>query len=150
MEKIRCTLGFNNLLAVDSIGKSGGLALLWNDEVGLEIQNYSRRHIQAIVKNPAGDRLWKFTGFYGYLDASKRGEAWNLLKHLKEYSTHPWMCAGDFNKILEGSEKFGGCRRAPRLMEAFKKTLAACELSDLGASDPFFTWHNCREGDSCT
>jgi hypothetical protein len=37
MEKIICTLGFNNLLVVDSIGKSGGLALLWNDEAGLEI-----------------------------------------------------------------------------------------------------------------
>jgi hypothetical protein len=43
------------------------------------------------------------------------------------------MCAGDFNEILEGSEKFGGCCRAPELMEVFKETLAACELSDLRA-----------------
>ena len=150
MEKIRCSLGFHNLFVVDSIGKSGGLALLWKEEVGLEIQNYRRRHIQAIVKNPVGDRLWKFTGFYGHPDASKRGEAWNLLKHLKDYSPHPWMCAGDFNEILEGSKKFGGCRRARGLMEAFKETLAACELSDLGAFGPFYTWHNGREGDSFT
>jgi exonuclease III len=108
MEKIRCLLGFQNLFAVDSIGRSGGLALLWKEEAGLEIQNYSCRHIQAAVKIPGGEGLWKFTGFYGHPDASKRGEAWNLLKLLRDFSPHPWMCAGDFNEILEESEKFGG------------------------------------------
>jgi hypothetical protein len=33
-------------------------------------------------------------------------------------------------------------------MESFKETLVACNLSDLGAVGPFFTWHNGREGDS--
>jgi hypothetical protein len=42
MERIRYSLGFNNLFVVDSVGKSGGLALLWNEDAGLEIQNYSR------------------------------------------------------------------------------------------------------------
>jgi hypothetical protein len=54
MEKIRCSLGFNNLFVVDYIGKSGGLALLWKEEAGLEIQNFSHRHIHAIVKNSVG------------------------------------------------------------------------------------------------
>jgi hypothetical protein len=57
MEKIRCLLGFQNLFAVDSIGRSGGLALLWKEEAGLEIQNYSYRHIQAAVKIPGGEGL---------------------------------------------------------------------------------------------
>jgi hypothetical protein len=35
-------------------------------------------------------------------------------------------------------------------MEAFKETLAICELSNLGASGPFYTWHNGREGDDIT
>jgi hypothetical protein len=56
MERIRYSLGFNNLFVVNSVGKSGGLALLWNEDAGLEIQNYSRRHIHATIKNPVGDR----------------------------------------------------------------------------------------------
>jgi hypothetical protein len=58
------------------------------------------------------------------------------------------MCAGDFNEILEESEKFGGCRKARGLMEAFKEALDVCNLSDLGASGLRYTWHNGQEGDS--
>jgi hypothetical protein len=150
MEKIRCSLGFNNLFTVDCVGKSGGLALLWNEDMGLEIQNYSCRHIHAIVKNPAGGQAWKFTAFYGHPNASKRGEAWNLLKHLKNFQPQPWMCAGDFNEILTASEKVGGRRRAHGLMEAFRATLLECELSDLEACGPYYTWHNGREGEDFT
>jgi hypothetical protein len=45
MERIQCKLGFLNMLVVNSMGKSGGLVLFWEDEVGVEIQNYSSRHI---------------------------------------------------------------------------------------------------------
>lgn len=34
---------------VDSVGRSGGLALLWNDHFSVEIQNFSRRYVNAIV-----------------------------------------------------------------------------------------------------
>jgi hypothetical protein len=37
---------------VDSVGRSGGLALFWKEEFCVTIQNYSRRHINAIIKNP--------------------------------------------------------------------------------------------------
>jgi hypothetical protein len=147
MERIRCLLGFNNLFVVDSVGKSGGLALLWKEEADLEIQNFSRRHIHAIIKNSVGGQPWKFTAFYGHPDAKRRGEAWNLLKHLKNFQPQPWMCVGDFNEILMMSEKAGGGRRATGQMEAFKMTLTDCELDDLGATGPFYTWNNGREGD---
>jgi hypothetical protein len=35
-------------------------------------------------------------------------------------------------------------------MEDFKDTPSFCELSDLGACGPFFTWHNGQEGLSFT
>jgi exonuclease III len=34
MEKIKVRLGFQNCFVVDSVGRSGGLALLWNDRGG--------------------------------------------------------------------------------------------------------------------
>ena len=43
-------LGFLNLFVVDSVGKSRGLALLWGEDVVIDIQNYSHRHINDIVK----------------------------------------------------------------------------------------------------
>lgn len=72
LEKLKPKFGFRNLFVVDCVGKSGGLALLWNDGAGLEIQNYSRRNINAIIKLRGEEGSWKiFTGFYGHLDASK-------------------------------------------------------------------------------
>jgi hypothetical protein len=53
MELVRIKTGFKNLFVVESLGRSGGLALLWNDEVTVDIQNYSRRHVNATVISPS-------------------------------------------------------------------------------------------------
>jgi hypothetical protein len=42
-------LDFANLFAVDSVGWSGGLVLLWKEDVQVDIQNYSRCHINVVV-----------------------------------------------------------------------------------------------------
>ena len=75
MEYLRVKMGFDCMFVVDPIGRSGGLALYWNDVDGLEIQNFSRRHINAIVKNGTSGCSWKLTGFYGHPDWSRRPES---------------------------------------------------------------------------
>jgi len=65
MDRLRYNLGFDNIFVVDPVGRSGGLALLWRGEDNLEIYNYSRRHINAVVKDDEGHPYWKLTGFYG-------------------------------------------------------------------------------------
>jgi exonuclease III len=49
LERIRIRIGFNSVFGVDSVGRSGGLALLWSDEISVEVQNYSRLHVNALV-----------------------------------------------------------------------------------------------------
>jgi hypothetical protein len=49
MDAIWVKTCFQNLFLVESLGRSEGLALLWSDEVHVEIQNYSTRHINAVV-----------------------------------------------------------------------------------------------------
>ena len=147
MEKIRCRLGFSNMLSVDYVGKRGGLALLWKDEIGVEIQNFSCCHINAKICERLNGRYWKFTGFYGHPKANKRREAWSLLWFLASLDPSAWVCMGDFNKILNQSEKYGGNERNRRLMEDFQATLTDCELMDLGYCEPKFTWNNGRDGE---
>ena len=48
---------------------------------------------------------WKLTGFYGHPDWNKRKESWDLLQQLQYYSPTAWLCVGDFNEIVEQSEK---------------------------------------------
>jgi hypothetical protein len=143
MEVIRGQLGYAGMFVVDPVGKSGGLALLWREVDELEIQNYSRRHINAIVTNLTTGVQWKLTRFYGHPEWNKRTESWDLLQHLESYYPKAWLCIGDFNEIVEQSEKWGANPRREGQMELFRYALEKCNLSDLGYSGARFTWTNC-------
>jgi hypothetical protein len=115
-------------------------------ESGMEIQNYSRQHINAKVCSSPTNMVWKFTGFYGQPDASKRMEAWNLLRFISRMEPSPWLCLGDFNEILSLNEKYGGSGHQRGLMENFQRTLDECGLSELGYRGSKFTRNNGKEG----
>jgi hypothetical protein len=136
MELILLKLGIPNMFIVDCIGRSGGLALLWDENVTLDIQNYSQRHINGVVKLGMSGEQWKFTGFYGHPDPAKRHEAWALLKHLAKFTPLPWVCIGDFNESLSHSEKWGGRGKSDSQIQAFQQTIEFCELYDLDYGDP--------------
>lgn len=104
------TLRPNNMLVNDTfrtVGKSGGLCLLWKNGVNVTIQNYSRRHINAGVVSEVGGVEWKLTCFYGNPEVTKRKEAWALLRYLSHLSSIPWLCIGNFNEIINLSEQRG-------------------------------------------
>jgi exonuclease III len=148
MEFVRVKLGFACMFVVDSVGRSGGLALLWHDTNLVEIQNYSRRHINAIVKDGESENSWKLTGFYGHPDWTKRHESWALLNHLRIFTPLPWLCVGDFNEITEQSEKTGVVLRRESQMSQFRDVLEDCHFSDLGFTGSKYTWTNCRQDGS--
>jgi hypothetical protein len=78
----------------------------------VEIQTYSRRHISAMLEIGCTERPWHFTGFYGDPDRSRREASWRILAHLRPSTPAPWLCIGDFNEILDLSEKSGGGLRS--------------------------------------
>jgi hypothetical protein len=41
MENIQTKTGFNNMFVVEYVGKSGGLALFWEDGCDVEVQNFN-------------------------------------------------------------------------------------------------------------
>jgi len=122
-ESIRCKLGFDQCFVVECIGKSGGLMLLWRNQNGVEIQNYSQSHINAVVRCKHDDSPWKLTGFYGNPDTARRNESWALLWHLSTLQPNPWMCVGDFNEITSASEKSSRTLRPSSQMAEFRREL---------------------------
>jgi hypothetical protein len=107
MDVISRKIGFDSIFVVDPVGRSGGLAFLWNSETKVEVYNYSRRHINVVVKDGENNPWWKFTGFYGNPDCARRAESWELLKFLSTCHPVPWLCAGDFNEVVVQEEKEG-------------------------------------------
>ena len=49
MESIKNRIGFSNGLIVPSVGRSGGIALLWTREISLEVKSYTKFHVDAII-----------------------------------------------------------------------------------------------------
>ncbi|XP_059429046.1 uncharacterized protein LOC132162844 [Corylus avellana] len=145
LEGVRTKLGFEGLFAVDPIGRSGGVALFWKEAGCLEIQNFTRRHINAVVHSPGCDNYWTLTCFYGHPESAKRHESWALLNHLKSFLPKAWLCIGDFNEIVEQEEKVGGDVRRESQMEQFRMVLEDCGLSDMGYKGSKFTWTNCHK-----
>ena len=83
----------------------GGLALIWKNDVKLEVINCTANHILAKLKEDDGFE-WYLTCFYGWPEASQKEKSWQLLAHLKSLIDGPWLCIGDFNAFLSSSEKF--------------------------------------------
>lgn len=55
---------------------------------------------------------------------------------------------GDFNEILDNSEKIGGVENhRPSLLQGFRDTISDCGFRDLGFTGPKFMWSNRRVND---
>ncbi|KAL0408772.1 UNVERIFIED_CONTAM: hypothetical protein Sradi_1811600 [Sesamum radiatum] len=127
---------------VDPRGRSGGLALFWQKSAEVQLQSFSRFHIDVSCRFCESEEWWRFTGFYGEPDVGKRENSWRILKRLHSQSIRPWLCAGDFNEILEHAEKEGGPMRAEWQIRNFRNCLSECELHDLRFKGTSFTWCN--------
>ena len=95
---------FKNKLIVKKPNSGGGLALLWKEEVTLDVINFTNNHILAKVVENDGF-MWHLIGFYGWPKANEKWKLWALLSHLRTLVEDPWCCIGDFNAILHASEK---------------------------------------------
>ena len=104
MERIRDRLEFVGFFIVPSDDRGGGLALLWKSNVTVWVDSFSKYHIDAIV-NGGLDNAWRLTGIYGEPKTCRRNEGWAILPMLSSKPKLPWCCFGDFNELLEVSDK---------------------------------------------
>ena len=102
---------FKHGFFVASNGSSGGLAMLWKENVKLDVQTFSMSHIDAWVDGGSGVGWWHLMGFYVHPETGRRPESWAKLKHLHTTSSLPWLVIGDFNELMGMSEKEGGSSR---------------------------------------
>lgn len=136
-------LGYANGFGVGSFGRGGGLAFLWNQEVSVKLYRCDKLHIDVAVLDPATqEAVWRFTGFYGESRKELRHQSWDYMKLLKGRSSLSWICARDFNEVLDASEQFGGLVRPERQMRGFQDVVMQCGYADLGYIGLPFTWDN--------
>lgn len=136
-------LVFRNKIIVKQPNTGGGLALLWKEEVRLELINYTMHHVLVKVIEEDGF-AWFLTCFYSWPEVEQRFKLWALLNHLRSFVNCLWMCIGDFNAILSSSEKLSKRPEQARLIDDFREALELNELEDLGYHGYQFTWNKKR------
>jgi hypothetical protein len=129
-EAFRYMLGYVSCLAVNSTGRSGGLALYWNTSFNCTVINYSNNHISVRIDDHAMGP-WQFTGYYGFPEGGRRRNAWDYLHGLARDVSLPWCIGGDFNDILFEHEKSGMTDRAYWLINWFRQAVTDSGLTDV-------------------
>ncbi|KAI9072054.1 hypothetical protein K1719_045979 [Acacia pycnantha] len=81
-----------------------------------------------------------FTVVYTNPNEQRRSRIWSLLHHIASEMEEPWLLDGDFNDIKTSLEQKGGRRINENHSNRFNAWIQDCNLVDIEAKGPFFTW----------
>ncbi|KAL0444070.1 UNVERIFIED_CONTAM: hypothetical protein Slati_2129700 [Sesamum latifolium] len=76
---------------VDVVGRSVGLAMLWERDIDVQLLCFSSHHVDVVVHGTKPSSSWRFTGFYRGYDPRHRKEAWRLLDTLSAHISISWL-----------------------------------------------------------
>lgn len=96
-------LGFDNWVRVEALGFSGGIWVLWKEEVNIEILSSHPQfiHIEDIEHN---GQSWYLSAVYDIPSLHLRRKLWSALLCTKIGVDGPWMMARDFNAMVDVEE----------------------------------------------
>ncbi|KEH29019.1 endonuclease/exonuclease/phosphatase family protein [Medicago truncatula] len=101
--------------------------------------NYSNNHITVEFFDSVHG-TWRLTGYYGYPNGERRRAAWEFLRQLSNQYADPWCIFGDFNDIMDDSEKRGRTSRPWWLINGFRQVVLDFGLTDVPFEGYPFTW----------
>ena len=145
-KEISAKLPFDGAIHTKTIGLSGGLWLLWNDDkVSMEELAKTEQEIHIEVKVYASNLSWIFFSIYASPRNEDRCVLWNNLTKVTELHNKLWVMASDFNEPLLDEDKFGGRGVNVNRSLAFKDCLDSCNMVDMGFAGPRYSWTNKRD-----
>ena len=77
---------------------------------------------------------------YGDPNQQYRHLLWERIQRIGVSRNGPWLLVGDFNEILNNTEKDGGVVRDESTFQDFRNLYVACDLRDLRSTGDKFSW----------
>lgn len=121
-------LAFGGFYCTDSTNFRGGIWILWDANlVAMEIFSSTEQEILAEVwTSPHSSYL--LSAIYASPRWMEKEVLWNNLRSISDAITHPWLLVGDFNSIVDGSEKIDGNPATNSQTRSFTDYLDYCLL----------------------
>lgn len=136
--KLACDLGYSNVITQLPCGRSGGLALMWKNNVSLSLISQDGRLIDTHVTY--NNKSFYLSCVYGHPVQSERHYLWETLERISEQRSDEWMLIGDFNEILSNAEKIGGPLHEEWTFRDFRNMVSTCDLMDIRSRGDRFSW----------
>lgn len=134
-------INFDNFHQVQAQSRwRGGLLLLWNNDIQLTVISSTHHFIHVSISLDNAD--WDVAFFYGEPNRAFRKDFWRYYTELLSHVTRPLLCCGDFNDLLQISDKYGGVQVHYRNTANLRFFTNSLGLQDLGFTGPAFTWAN--------
>jgi len=110
----------------------------------LSLVNVGRFSVSVLLQASDGSEPWCLTSVYGPQPDADKVEFLAELRSIRSSISHQWMIAGDFNLILDATDK-NNLNLKRRNMGRFRRFVDEMELKDVPLHGRYFTWSNERE-----
>ncbi|KAI9071004.1 hypothetical protein K1719_047036 [Acacia pycnantha] len=131
--------GFNHSCRMEAEGFSGGIWIVW-ERADLIVDTLVKDQHFIHCKLILGSESMTFSAVYASLTENRRSKTWEDLYKISCDTSDPWLIAGDFNEIKSPLEQKGGGRINETRCRKFNDWIQNCNLLDIEAGGPFFTW----------
>ncbi|KAL7145768.1 hypothetical protein ABFS83_07G108700 [Erythranthe nasuta] len=123
--------------------QGGRILILWNPAtVTLIAQSEGKQVLNCWIRHNATNLLFHASFVFGLYKKEDRQDLWNCLEAYGNGLKSPWIILGDFNCVLNPSEKIGGRDYNAYYLKDFNECCQALNLADLNSHGCKFTWYN--------
>lgn len=132
-------LGFDHWIRVEAVGMSGGIWVLWSDELNIRI---NRTHPQFILLDICDQKrnVWSMAVVYGSPSRMLRRKLWRDLRSTRCCIQNPWIAIGDFNSVASADEVSCSSSYTEQRNREFNEWVDSKGLVDMGYAGTKFTW----------
>ena len=142
VQKFQAHFGYDNLVTVDPIGRSGGLALFYNSEYQVKVL-YSSNRMNDVEAEALGKKVY-LTFVYGDPVQQMREQVWERLTRYGLARSEPWFIISDLNEIIGNHEKEGGSIRSADSFIPFNNMIRNSGLLEFPARGNKLSWQGRR------
>lgn len=128
---------------------NGRILVMWNtNAVEVTIVEESPQSLNCLIKSYNSGFQCNWTFVYAFNTKEMRRSLWLDLQQKATFVNGPWLLVGDFNVVLNVSERISFADPPYADIDEFVNCVQGAQIHDIPGTEGLYTWCNKQEGDS--